>query len=128
MFYLSDFLEICKNFREVFGQLRCVDRIYRIVLTHFGHICHVMTDILRILPIFNGSIENYAVFSLMFHWFYPTSRTLFKVCRFFLRLMRFIYLIFLRFAKILGNFSDNYDVLPEFIEYFWHILVTSAML
>ena len=97
-------------------------------LLHYGHICLVMIDILRILAIFNGSVENYAVFALMFHRFYPASRTLFKVCRFFLRLMCFIYRISLWFERFRMGFVEIYGVLIEFIKFFYYFLITFAML
>ena len=37
----------------------------------YGHMCYVMIVILQILPIFNGSAENYTVFALTFRGVYP---------------------------------------------------------
>ena len=37
----------------------------------YGHMCYVKIVILRILPIFNGSAENYTVFALTFCRVYP---------------------------------------------------------
>ena len=69
--YLVDFLEICKILGDFSGDLWCVGRIYRLFFLLYGHICHVMIDILRLLLIFNGSVENYNVIALIFCRFYP---------------------------------------------------------
>ena len=37
----------------------------------YAHMCYVKIVILQILPIFNGSAENYTVFALTFHGVYP---------------------------------------------------------
>ena len=107
----------CSNlssFLLLFGCVRCVMTVNLTLLLSFTQfhwsdreLYCVCAYVSQVLPNFSNIIP---VFGLT------------------VRLMRFIYLIFLRFAKILGNFLENFDVLPEFIEYFWHILVTSAML
>ena len=37
----------------------------------YGHMCYVKIIILQILPIFNGSAENYTVFARTFRGVYP---------------------------------------------------------
>ena len=64
----------------------------------------------------------------MFCRFYPASRTLSKVCRFFLRLMCFIYRISLWFERFRMGFVEIYGVMIEFIKFFYYFLITFAML
>ena len=64
----------------------------------------------------------------MFCRFCPTSRTLFLFFWVNCQVNAFYLSDFLKICKNFGGNVDNYDVLPEFIEYFWYILVTSAML